>query len=328
MRGKLVEGTELRHKSRDLGVDFVTPKIDLDALIALRTEPGPLFDVKLNEILDFLAETGERMKLDKSGYLREAVDRISVDERAAEVGDRAERPHGCGLSEQGQAPGVRRAEPRRCEVARRVGAARGQHGPPELHARLSAAPDSRPARQFAGRVGPVDRLWCDGQGGEPVQDGIERPLHGGRHPAHHARGRSQPPGPALHVGDLLAWWRRAVERAIFRPQYFDKIVAWGGGDAINNVIKYLMPGLQLVSFDPKTSISMIGIEAFDSDEILDEVATRAANDVGMLNQEACVCSRVLFVEGDRKQVDRFCERLQQKLVDRNSHLRQGAAAAA
>ena len=79
-----------------------------------------------------------------------------------------------------------------------------------------------------------------------------------------------------------------------------------------------MPGLQLVSFDPKTSISMIGVEAFESDEILDEVATRAAHDVGMLNQEACVCSRVLFVEGDRKQVDRFCERLQQKLVDRNA----------
>jgi len=40
--------------------------------------------------------------------------------------------------------------------------------------------------------------------------------------------------------------------------------------------------------------------------------------VGLLNQEACVCSRVLFVEGDRQQVDRFCERLQRKLVDRNA----------
>ena len=46
------------------------------------------------------------------------------------------------------------------------------------------------------------------------------------------------------------YWRggdQSVERAIYRPQYFDKIVAWGGGDAINNVIQYLMPGLQLVS---------------------------------------------------------------------------------
>ena len=69
------------------------------------------------------------------------------------------------------------------------------------------------------------------------------------------------------------YWRGgddAVERVLYRPQYFDKIVAWGGGDAINNVIKYLGPGLQLVSFDPKTSISMVGREAFASDETLDD----------------------------------------------------------
>ena len=60
------------------------------------------------------------------------------------------------------------------------------------------------------------------------------------------------------------YWRggdERIERMLYRPQYFDKIVAWGGGDAINNVIKYLGPGFQLVSFDPKTSISMIGPRA-------------------------------------------------------------------
>jgi hypothetical protein len=117
------------------------------------------------------------------------------------------------------------------------------------------------------------------------------------------------------------YWRggdEAIERAIYRPQYFDKIVAWGGGDAINNVIKYLMPGFQLVSFDPKTSISMIGVEAHASDETVKEVAAAAAHDVGILNQEACVASRVMFVEGDRKQVDKFCARLQEALVARNA----------
>ena len=98
------------------------------------------------------------------------------------------------------------------------------------------------------------------------------------------------------------YWRGgddAVERTLYRPQYFDKIVAWGGGDAINNVIKYLGPGFQLVSFDPKTSISMVGREAFASDEALDLAADLAAADVMMLNQEACVASRFIFVEADR-----------------------------
>jgi hypothetical protein len=63
---------------------------------------------------------------------------------------------------------------------------------------------------------------------------------------------------------------------------------------------------------------MIGKEAYASDEVLDDVAARAAHDVAILNQEACVCSRVLFVEGERADVDRFCDRLQKKLVDRNA----------
>ena len=39
-------------------------------LITPRTEPGPLFDVKLGEILDFLDATGERMKRDEERLSR------------------------------------------------------------------------------------------------------------------------------------------------------------------------------------------------------------------------------------------------------------------
>jgi Acyl-CoA reductase (LuxC) len=115
------------------------------------------------------------------------------------------------------------------------------------------------------------------------------------------------------------YWRggdEAVERVLYRPQFFDKIVAWGGGDAINNVIKYLGPGFQLVSFDPKTSISMVGREAVASDEALDLAADLAATDVMVLNQEACVASRFIFVEADRDDTDRFCERLHARIVEK------------
>jgi hypothetical protein len=72
-----------------------------------------------------------------------------------------------------------------------------------------------------------------------------------------------------------------IERALYRPQYFDKIAAWGSGDAINNVIKYLGPGIQLVSFDPKTSISMIGSEGFTSNAVIEEVAEKTAIDASV-----------------------------------------------
>jgi hypothetical protein len=118
------------------------------------------------------------------------------------------------------------------------------------------------------------------------------------------------------------YWRggdEAIERTLYRPQFFDRIVAWGGGDAIDNVIRYLGPGLQLVSFDPKSSISMIGPEAFASEAAVAEVAEYAAADATVFNQEACLASRFVFVEGDRQGIEKFCEQLQARLgVDRET----------
>jgi hypothetical protein len=115
------------------------------------------------------------------------------------------------------------------------------------------------------------------------------------------------------------YWRggdESVEQVLYRPQYFDKIVAWGGGDAIKNVVKYLGPGFQLVSFDPKTSISMVGRQAFDSEQSLNDAADRASADVMILNQEACVASRFIYVEGSHEQADQFSQRLQARIAER------------
>ena len=318
VRGKLVAATETRHRSRDLGVDFVTPQLDLDALITLRTEPGPLFDVKLNEILDFLAETGERMRLDRGGYLREAVDRIAatnvlprsvIEHNVRMAADYLNKAKLLEYAEQnlGNARVLDEWLPRVDSTGRRSFT---RAFPPRL---IHVLPGNSPlvsAQSIAlGAMVKAVNLFKMGSSDPFMAVAILRTM------------LDVDPDHPVPRSMSAVYWRggdEQVERAIFQPQYFDKIVAWGGGDAINNVIKYLMPGLQLVSFDPKTSISMIGIEAFDSDEVLEDVATRAANDVGLLNQEACVCSRVLFVEGDRRQVDRFCERLQRKLVDRNA----------
>jgi hypothetical protein len=68
---------------------------------------------------------------------------------------------------------------------------------------------------------------------------------------------------------------------------------------------------------PKTSISMVGKEAFASDKTLAEAATHNAFDVAMANQEACVCSRFTFIEATPEQADRYCEILAQEIrVDR------------
>ena len=60
-RGELAEGADETHRSRDLGVQFTTPKIDFDKAVPTRLEGPPLLDVPLAEIIDFLAETGQRL---------------------------------------------------------------------------------------------------------------------------------------------------------------------------------------------------------------------------------------------------------------------------
>ena len=78
VRGRLVEGDEVRHTSRDLGADFATPTLDLDAVIAPRSELPPLLDVKLSEIIDFLVATGDALDLDTNPHMQACLDLLAA----------------------------------------------------------------------------------------------------------------------------------------------------------------------------------------------------------------------------------------------------------
>src|SRR6266403_1932754 len=105
----------------------------------------------------------------------------------------------------------------------------------------------------------------------------------------------------------------AVESTLFRPQFFDKLVAWGGESSLRSAKQYIGPGFELVAFDPKTSISMIGREAFESAATLAEAADHGANDATLVEQQACSSSRFQFVEGTIEQVDRYCALLMERM---------------
>jgi hypothetical protein len=130
------------------------------------------------------------------------------------------------------------------------------------------------------------------------------------------------PGHPVVRSFSAVYWRggdQAVESHLLRPQYFDKLVAWGGESALRSAKNYIGPGFELVAFDPKTSISFIGREAFGSEATLVEVARLAGDDSTPYNQGACVSSRIQYVEGTTEQIDRYCELLQQQLgVERPS----------
>jgi hypothetical protein len=128
-----------------------------------------------------------------------------------------------------------------------------------------------------------------------------------------------PDHPVLRSMSAVYWkgGDTRVEDVLYRSQYFDKLVAWGGGEAIANAAKYVAPGFQLISFDPKVSMAIVGQEAFESDATLEEVADLAASDATVYNQDACVAARHLFVEAETEDADRFCALLCDRLgVDR------------
>jgi hypothetical protein len=93
----------------------------------------------------------------------------------------------------------------------------------------------------------------------------------------------------------VAYWRggdETVESVLYDPNHIEKILAWGGYVSIKHVVKYLQPGLELIQFDPKTSISIVDLSDPAAD--LDDAAARLARDIGLFNQNGCTAARVVY----------------------------------
>jgi len=96
----------------------------------------------------------------------------------------------------------------------------------------------------------------------------------------------------------VAYWKggdEGVEQPLYDPRHVEKIVAWGGFTSIKHITRYLQPGIDLITLDPKHSATLIGAEAFADDATLWAVARRLALDIGTMNQEGCVNARVIYV---------------------------------
>jgi Acyl-CoA reductase (LuxC) len=318
VQGVLVEGDVVRHRSRDLGADFVTPAIDLDALVLPRSQLPPLLDVKLAEIIDFLVETGERLHLDRNPYLQECLELIAAtNPLPRRVVENLYRQAPFYLNRQLLKSIVdsnfadREALDgwvERVDVYGNKGAIRA-FPPRMVHMLAGNAPSGCVSSIAQGALVKAVNLFKMPSSDPFTTVAVLRTM-----------AEIDPKHPVVRSMSAVYWQggETSIERTLYRPQYFDKIVAWGGGEAISNVIQYLGPGIQLISFDPKSSISMIGREAFDSEERIADVAERLATDTTVFNQEACLASRYAFVEGQQPQIESFCAKLAQRLaVDRD-----------
>jgi len=97
----------------------------------------------------------------------------------------------------------------------------------------------------------------------------------------------------------VAYWKGGdteVEREIYRPSRIDKLNAWGGTASMKHIQQYLVPGIELIPNNPKVSIAIVGHRALESDEGMREAAVGVALMAGRLNQSGCSNARLVYVE--------------------------------
>jgi hypothetical protein len=287
---------------------FSTPKLDLDTVALPRSEPLPAANVPVSEIIELLVATGERLRDDPDGLVAQACEALVTSS-----------PYHPDLI-------------RRCfedlhlmfkdRFSARIDAELG--GVDLLDGWRSVEVDGASAGAIRAVPIRMVHVLAGNAPGVAAQTVIRGALTKGinvlKIPSNdlfsattilRTMAAIAPDHPTVRSFSA-AYWRggdEAVESVLFRAQFFDKLVAWGGESAIRNAAKYLGPGFELVSFDPKSSISLIGEAGTRSGELLAEAARLGAMDSAHLNQEACTTSRFHFFEGTRSQADEYCELL-------------------
>ena len=311
IKGRLLTGRDVLHRSRDLGQGFVTPALDLDDAVWLRNAPGPAFETPIAEIIDFLVELGTRLTL-ANPLMRESLEgmvQVSTLDRRILTNCYNDMGH------------MFTREVLEAEITQSVGPLAVIDGwQPTNHLGLPTR-----LRAYPGRIVHIMA------GNSPMVAGLSvmrGALSKGVNLLKMASNDLFTPTAILRTmagidpdhpvtrSFSAVYWKggdASVESVLFRPQYFDKLVAWGGESAIRHALKYVGPGFELIAFDPKVSASMIGREAFHDGVPLADVAQRGAADALSFDQDACNASRYQFVEGTAEQVESYAKLLAQAL---------------
>lgn len=312
IKGEVVTGADLEFGPATSR--FTTPKLDLNELVWSRQEPVPALDVPVSEVMDLLVETGKWITADPEGIMAEALEfSVSTSPLPRGVMERSYQSLGTLFSR----------ESMEFQLRHELGGADVLDGWREI----TDAPSGRihRIRAFPPRLLHIVAGNAPGVSALSVIRGaLTKGVNLLKLPSNDLFTATAilramatvAPGHPVTRSFSAAYWRGGddqVEGTLFRPQYFDKLVAWGGESTLRSAQKYVGPGFELVAFDPKTSISLVGREAFASPETLAEVAELAATDVTLMNQQACASSRFQFVEGSTEEVDRYCELLQARL---------------
>lgn len=300
IRGQIIDDAAVEHGGRRGGVGFRAPDIGQHIGKLLLRSPSAMADlytISLDDILDFLEQLGARLSFDSNPHVREAF-RLSC--LTSGLSESILRYHFAHMGAFFARDEVRRMIDRSCGRAALEGwVDLGPAMVPGLSARTRAF-GARCVHVIAGNAAIVAILTIIRNAYTRSDAIIKLPSNDPLTAVAIVRTMVEmaPDHPLTrHVS--TAYWKggdAAVEREIYDPRGVEKIIAWGGFDSVKHITRYLQPGIDLITQDPKLSGTIIGRAAFESSATLAHVARRLALDIGAQNQEGCVSARVVYVE--------------------------------
>lgn len=300
IRGQIIDDADIDYGGRRGGVSFSAPDIARHvAHLPLRTPSAmaDLYALSFEEILDFLVALGQRLDFGQNRHLQEAF-RLSC--LTSGLSESILRVHFQHIGAAFDRTEMRRMMERSCGVEYLEGwVDQGAGRFSGLTARTRAF-GARTVHVIAGNAPIVSILTVIRNALTRSDAIIKLPSNDPLTAAALVRTMVEmDPDHPLSKHVSVAYWKGGddqVESAIYDPRGVEKIVAWGGFDSVKHITRYLQPGIDLITQDPKLSGTIIGREAFADEETLGQVARRLALDIGAQNQEGCVSARVIYVE--------------------------------
>jgi hypothetical protein len=299
IRGKIIEENWIEFHDRTSGNGFLSPDVSKYINAIPLNNPSDLmdyYDLSMKEIIDFLAELGRKLEMSKNDYLKEAFEMTKAASGLTE-------PILRGIYEKGLAKRLMRDQLEEIVemnlgrdyvdgwvskklIDGRIGSvrafgARAIHIVPGNSAGVAATTVLRNALTRSDAIVK-----------SPSNDPIT-------HAAVFRTAIDIDPSHPIVKHLTVGYWKggdEAIEKILYSPRNVEKIIAWGGFNSVKHIAKYIQPGIELITLDPKLSSTIIGKEAFESDETMRKVAHLLALDFAGANQQGCANARVVYVQ--------------------------------
>ena len=310
IRGRIVEpdGDDAVELGGRVGARFRTPDPRRHIKELVLSDPSKLrdlHDTPIDEILDFLAELGPRLALDRNPMM-EAAFRLALD--AGELTEPVLRPIYDGF------PGLFDRKRMDLQVENKVGKAYldgwVELGSPGRSTMRMRAIGTRNMHIIAGNVPIVAGLTVINSALCKADTLIKMPSNDPFTAAAIVKSMIElDPDHPVTKHFAVAYWKggdEEIEKQVYRPSSIEKLTAWGGMSSMTHIQKYLVPGIELIAMNPKLSISIVGHEALETQPAMEEAAVGIALMAGRLNQTACASTRVVYVECSTEEDDLEC----------------------